>query len=357
MIYRDVPHAKGPTGWVVHGPFPARWVALFIAMVLLPLGVSTGFLAFGQDHLVCSSSQCTVTKHKPPFDDTTDTFSRAAFKRAEPSVTVTVTTGSKGGKTGVVMLHVNGETDRKLRSSDAKDAEATANEIRRALEADSPIDVTVRSSMAFFVVAPLAILAAIASLLSFFRGIGRMRLTLVRTGAALRVRRSIFGIPISTSEVSLDGVVDVRVQTRSVTDFWTPKGRSTPGGRLVLVDRAGRPRPITNEFYRGETLHYRAAVDLRARLGFSPAPGGAEETLAQIAPVTVPLASRIGFAWAGMCCGSIAGPFLTVGFGHLVGILGPKNDMPGEWFIPGLAFGAIAGAVFAFRLSRPKLPR
>lgn len=205
---------------------------------------------------------------------------------------------------------------------------------------------------------PICFALALLSFWSVFRAAGRFTLRIVRGGAALAVRRSIFGIPLGTRELPLHGVVDVLVEERRASDFWTAKYQTEPFGRLLLRDHHGAIVPVTPRFYRGVTLHYQAAISLRRCLGLPPYPGSVEERIAHIPPVVTPVGTRLAFLFVGFSVGAIFGPLVSILFGVASGLV-PRGagDEGLSWLGFGAIVGAVAGgsiAVFASRAHQPR---
>jgi hypothetical protein len=365
MTYREA-SVHSIEGDVTHGPFPVRLVALAFMALSFALAPIALLFASASDTLVCQAqglgtperaALCTLTQHRPPAHDTVVSFDRREL--TEGNVRVDVVTGSKGHKTGIIVLHLARGDERALLSTGTNEADRVAAELGSALSTGKAIEVELHNArmVGLFGLGLLAL--GFWAAYSFFKVAGRFRLTVLRGGAALRVQRTLFGIPVGSHEVPLDGVADVHVLSTSINDFWTPKGMTTSMSRLALVNRAGTVTPLTARSFPGETLHYRAAASLRALLRLEPLPNGVEETLARIPLVVRPIGMRIGAAWAGLCLGSVLGPVVAFVFGRATQLMPYTRGGPADsnWIVGGAAMGAAVGVAIAVRMTRPKLPR
>ena len=360
MTYRHM-ETRAIEGRVVHGPFPVRWAALIFMVVGLVFALGATCFALASDSLVCvPEGTCVVTTRRPPFATKTYTLERGELT-GEGRVRVERIVGAKGHVSGRVILHSDRRPERALLETSVEEAEHVAAEANLALESRRALDVTIRNGKVSALVAlGLLVLGAWAAY-SHFKNAGRMWLVVVRGGVALRVVRAIFGVPIASRELPLEAVEDVRVDTTEIDDFWTAKGMKTAMGRLELVDRNGAVTPLSDAYFTGKTLHYRAAAELRAILGLEPRDGGAEEVLAKTKLVVTPTGTRFGFAWLGACCGFLLGPLVTLALGVATGLM-PYRDRAGgdidtAWFLTGSALGAFAGVAIALRATRTRLPR
>jgi hypothetical protein len=192
------------------------------------------------------------------------------------------------------------------------------------------------------------------------RRAGAVRVSFQHDGS-LRVERRVLFVPIGARSLSFHGATDVTLEWKTESDFW--KGRHElprQVGRLVLVTRTGS-FPLTDEFWPGKTLHYRAAAELRRAFGFSP--GTLEQELHTLEntlerPLIAQSASqRFGLGWAGACVGSLAGLALLGVIGLAFGFLRMQDGVEPWMLIVGSGGGAISGIAIAMHLSRARPPR
>jgi hypothetical protein len=237
----------------------------------------------------------------------------------------------------------------------ARDAAA---KIEAGIDGSRPFDVEVRGVWWRFVFAVVLLAMSISLARSALDGVGRFRLEIVRDGSALVLRRSVFGLPVAWSEVALGGVVDVEVERADRDDFWRSRAEApTPAGRIILRDRFGAGRPVTDRFYPGRAVHLSAAAALRAILGLMRRPGGVEEVLAALPLVTTSLGMRVTLSWLGLTCGLLVGLCAYGVIGLALGLLRGRDGPDGWASGVGAGGGAIGGVLLVLYLTRPRRPR
>lgn len=351
MAFRE-PALKPRSGSVVYGPFPLRAAHLALSTLLLLAGLAVAGVAFSRDHLVCTpGARCVMTRSLP---SRTTGFPMSSLSDARVDIERT----SKGGSYGRVVLVFEGGRELRLQQASPERAAEVATSIRAGLAGQQPIDVTLRGPWwaGLFALGLLAMGLALAY--SGAQGRGRFRLEITHGGAGLRVQRRFLAIPVSSRDVSLEGVVDVRVEGGKVREMSLSRGEDpSPAGRIVLVDRSGATRPVTESFFRGQAVHLRAAAELRALLGLDPMPHGVEAQLASLPPVTTPPGTRFAMAWAGVGVGTIAGMALLGLAGLALGVF-RMSDPIEVWVVAiGGGGGAIAGVALALYFTRSRPPR
>ncbi|WP_437735492.1 hypothetical protein [Sorangium sp. So ce1335] len=351
MVFRE-PAFQRASGSVVHGPFPIRTTRLVASILLLLGAIVVSMLALSKDHLACTpGARCVLTRAIPPR---TTGFPASSLR----DVRVDIKRGSKGGSHGVVVLVVDGGHQLSLQQVSPERAAEVAAAVRAGLAGARPIDVTLRGP---WWVLPLGLgLLAMGLTMAYSstKGLGRFHLEVTRGGAALRVRRLVLAIPISSREVSLEGVADVRVEGGKLGEMWLGKGEApTPAGRLVLVDRSGATRPLTAAVFPGQAVHLRAASELLRILGLERQRHGVEEQLASLPRATTPIGTRIGAAWIGMTVGALAGLGLLGLAGVALGLLRTSDPIEAWLFAVGGGGGSIAGVALALYLTRSRPPR
>ncbi|MGK3996542.1 hypothetical protein [Sorangium sp. So ce1024] len=351
MVFRE-PAFRRASGSVVHGPFPIRAARLLVSIPLLLAAIIVTALSFSKDHLACTpGARCVLTR---ALASRTTGFPMASLR----DVRVDVRRGSKGGVQGAVVLVLDGGHQLSLQQVSHERATEVAAAVRAGIAGQQPIDVTLRSP---WWVLPLGLgLLAMALTMAYSatKGLGRLHLEITRGGAALRVRRLVLGIPVSSDEVSLEGVTDVRVEGGKLGEPLLGRGEApTPAGRLVLVDRSGATRPLTAAVFPGKAVHLRAASELRQLLGLAPQRHGVEEQLAALRPTTTPLGTRIVVLWVGVCVGAVAGLGVLGLAGVALGLVRTSDPMEPWLLVTGSGGGAIAGVALAVYLTRRQPPR
>jgi hypothetical protein len=350
MVFRG-PVFKPTSGRVDYGPFPIRQGRLAASFAALLVALLMALFVLEQEHLTCTpGASCVVTG--------TILSQRRAFPTAAlRDARVVIERGSKGGEQGVVVLVVDGAREIRLQSAPPAEAAEVAATIRARVASKQPIDITLQRSQWLWIPALGALVIGITMACSALKGFGRFRLDVVKGGAGLRARRSIFGVPVSSHEVSLEGVTDVRIEGGVLGEMWLGRGETaSPAARIVLVDQAGAGRPLTATVFPGQAVHLRAAAELRAILGLERRPGGVEEQLAALPMVTTPLWTRVGLSWIGVTVGSLLGVGLFGALGLALGLL--RASELEEWHVAiGGISGAIAGVAVVVYRTRARPPR
>lgn len=246
MTYRRH-SAHALSGRVVHGKYPSKVLPLvgmlFCFAVAFPFGVWT----FGSQTLSCpASGQCVVRNHwtvlssYPPFERSSITSVRVL----------------RGGRADEGVVGVMSD-ERRLYGSqlmDADRAQRLVDEINEPLGSGKAFEVVTDRGYLFGIVALLWLLIGSAPGYFFFKDlvVGRLIIDVVKDGAALRVKRTLLGIPFAGHEMALDGVVDV----------------TTERGRIVLVGRDGKRANLTKFTLPDDPVYVRTAAALREILGF-----------------------------------------------------------------------------------------
>jgi hypothetical protein len=334
MAFRG-PVLKPTSGRVDYGPFPIRQGRLVASFIALFVALLLTLFALEREHLVCTpGARCVVSG---TILSRTRTFPAAALRDAR----VDIEHGSKGGKHGVVVLVIDGAREIRLQRATPAEAAQIAANIRTRLAGKLPINVTLRNP--WWLLLPALGLLAIGVTMAYsaLKGLGRIRLDIVQGGAALRVRRSIAGVPVSSHDVSLEGVADVRIEGGVLGEMWLGRTETgSPAARIALIEHTGSGRPLTATVFPGHAVHLRAAAELRALLGLERRPGGVEEQLASLPMITTPLQTRIALSWIGVTVGSLLGIGLFGAVGLALGLL--RASEVEEWHV---AVGGISGAI------------
>jgi hypothetical protein len=338
-MFRRAAERPLPKGHVVHGPFPARLRFFGMALACAVVGTAFTFLALMTEHVECpASGMCTRD-------------GRAMFERAElRGAHVEQRTGSKGAKYGVVVLDLDGGGRRELMQVDPARADEAAARIRGAIASGAPIDETFHGPR---YIAPFGIAGMIAAVVLVVLGLSKMgRFDLVVDGPSLKIRRSLYGVPLGSRKISLDRVCEVRVERGTVKNVLRQRyEKDIEAGRLHLVYESGEDVPLTRELLPGHAVHLGAAKALRSALDLEPDARDDDE-LARLPMRTFP--ARFAFVWAGMSTGSIIGMALFWSSLLFFGLREPEGWMLA---LGGAGVGAIAGAALAFHWTRPRLPR
>jgi len=316
--------------------------ALFLGVMMLFLGLSAQ--RFQCDAGV--NGECTV--------DGAHVFERSQIR----SVRMDIERGSKNSKYGVVVIQVGGRADQRLMRVEPDQALVAMRSIQGALEVNAPIDIELHGPR---LVLPFGVAGLVASVVLMWLALskmGRCDLVVSQDGSTLDVRRSVFGLPLGTMQVRLDGVERVVIE-RGLTTAARFRRRSepsmTPVARLRLDTRSDK-LPLTLAMFPGHALHLRAASALRSALLLAPDEADDAE-LAAIPMRTTPLGQRIGFAWAGLTTGSMLGLALFGISLVLVGKTTMRGNIEGWVFAAGAIPGAIAGVAIVFHATRTRLPR
>ena len=342
MIFRT-PATNRLSGTVSYGPFPIRKGRFAVSFAPLFIAALMPFIALEEEHLVCTpNALCVVTHALIPRRRT---LPMAALR----DVRVDIEHGSKGATHGVVVLVPERHGELRLMRATPSDASEAAAAIRAGIKGQRPIDVTIHGPRLVLLLGLGGIVMWLSLAYSALKGLGRLRLDIVREGASLRVRRTIFGVPVASHEVSLGDVVDVRVKSGKLGEAWLSRGQApSPAGYVFLVSRSGLSCPLSARALPGEAVHLRAAAELRALLGFAPERGGVEDQLAALPMVTMLLGQRIGLCWVGVTVGGLAG----AAFYGLIGLaLGQLKPAEGTLAV-GAVIGAIAGVLLVLHVTR-----
>ncbi|KYF83262.1 hypothetical protein BE11_37350 [Sorangium cellulosum] len=351
MVFRE-PAFRRASGSLGYGPFPIRAARLLFSVLLLLGAIVVAIVALSKDHLACTpGARCVLTR---ATTSRTIGFPMSALR----DVRVDVRRGSKGGSHGVVVLLLDGGHQVSLQQVSHKRAAEVATIVRASLAGEQRIDVTLRGPWWILPLAIGMLAMGLTMAYSATKGLGRFRLEITRGGAALRARRFVLGIPVSSHEVSLGGVTDVRVEGGTLGEMWLGRGEApSPAGRIVLVDRSGAARPLTEAVFPGQAVHLRAAAELRALLGIERERHDVEEQLASLPRTRTPLGTRVAVAWAGTTVGAIAGVGLLGLAGIALGLLRTSDPIEAWLIAVGGGGGAIAGVALALYLTRARPPR
>lgn len=351
MAFRE-PAFHPASGSVRYGPFPVRTGRLAFALLLVLVALVVALVALAQDHLTCTpGATCVVTR---AFPSRTLWFPMSALRDAR----VDIERGSKGGSHGMVILVMDDGRELPLQRVTPERAAEVGAAIRAGLSSEQRIDVTLRGPWWTFPFALVMLAITLSMARSAAKGLGRFRLDVTRGGAALRVQRYLLAIPVSSREVSLEGVADVRVERGTLGEGWLNKGEApSPAGRIVLVDRSGATRPLTDAFFPGEAVHLRAASDLREILDLERRRHGVEEQLASLPRVVTPLGARVAALWTAAAVGAVAGLALFGLTGLALGLLRTRDPLEVWHIAAGGGGGAIAGVALTVYLTRSRPPR
>ncbi|WP_437782432.1 hypothetical protein [Sorangium sp. So ce1097] len=350
MAFRQ-PGFHRASGSVVHGPFPIRVTRFLISILLLLAAIIVAMVSLSKSHLACTpGARCVLARGIPAR---TTGFPMSVLR----DVRVDMKRGSKGGTQGVVVLVLDGGHQISLQQVSPERATEAAAAVRAGIAGQQPIDVTLRGPW-WLLSLGLALLASgLTMAYSATKGLGRFHLEITRGGAALRVRRLVLAIPVSSHEVSLEGVADVRVEGGKLGEMWLGKGEApTPAGRLVLVDRSGAARPLTAAVFPGQAVHLRAAAELLRILGLDRQ-RHVEEQLASLPRATTPLGTRIAALWIGATVGALVGVGVLGLAGIALGLLRTSDTIEPWLLVAGGGGGAIAGVALAVYLTRSRPPR
>ena len=351
MPFRDAA-PRGIRGSIPYGPFPVHGGGVSISLVFLVVALAALVGALDEDRVVCTPGASCVVSHRLMEDP--QPFPSSALRGAD----VTIERGSKGARYGVVTLVLASNTRIRLARTDPSSAEDIAARIRSAVDAQAPVDERIRGPWWAGIAAAVFVALGIASARSSLRGLGRIRLELLRDGAALGVRRRVLGVPVSSYEVSLDQVTDVRVEEGGISyPLASRHAPPAPAGRIVLGDRSGIVRPVTDRMLPGLTTHLRAASALRAALEMEPQPGGVEQKLAALTPVVTSLGHRLAYSWIGVTVGGLLGLAAYGITGLALGLLRGRDGPGVGAFAVGFGGGAALGVALVMYLTRPRLPR
>lgn len=343
---------------ILYGPFPVRLGRFFGAFAALAVAIPMCAVAFERQRLHCdfgASGTCSIESFVSLRSDV-----RFATGELRDVAVESVRRGKgKGTEYGVVVLTVSNRQHR-LMDAEPAEARAIAANIASARVDRKAYEVTLKGTPWLGLLAVVFAAMGLSMAWIALRRMGALRLTFQHDGS-LSVERRVFGVPIRTHSLSLHGVTDVQLEWRDESDFW--KGRyelPRQVARIALVTR-DRSLPVTDEFWPGRTLHYRAAAELRRCLGFSPGALASElhvleNTLERPAIARTP-AGRFGVGWAGACVGSLLGLALLGVVGLSLGFLRMQDGIEPWMLIVGSGGGAVSGVALALHLVRPRPPR
>jgi hypothetical protein len=273
----------------VHGPFPARMRFFAFALVAAFIGALFTWLALHTERLVCpAAGVCTI--------DGRPRFQRARVR----DVHIEHRKGSKNAKYDVVVFDLEGGGKIESMQVEPDYGNDAVLHIRDALASNKPWDETLTGPR---YLAPFGIAGMIASLVIVFFALSKMGhfdLVVDPNGQTLRVRRSLFLVPLGTNDVPLDRVVAVELERGALTPGLKQRyEKDVPACRLLLVRRDGEKVPLSKALFPGHALHLRAAAALRAALAIEP-DGRDDQELAAIPMRHWDRGSRLAFAWPGV---------------------------------------------------------
>jgi hypothetical protein len=308
-------------------------------------------MALEWESFSCSpDGRCTVSHRVVPWSDRS--LARSALRGAR----VEQASGSDGAGIGRVLLSVEpGPQVRSMEVSTGTATDAVAT-IDAAIRDGRPFEVTLHAwgSLGLWLA---ALAGMVVCTVQAMRERALLRLELVRGGETLRVGRPL-GVTSDAGELALEEVMDVVVEVgspaRSLHDF-DREDDPMVAARIVLLDRAGAPRPLTSRFLLGHAVHLRAAVALRALLELPPRQGGPEDQLAALAPTPMPTGVRTMFMLFGLAVGFSVG-FLVFVVPALYA--GGMDALPSSLhYVVGLGIMGCVGAalILAAKWTRPRL--
>jgi hypothetical protein len=343
-MFRRAAERPLPKGHVVHGPFPARLRFFGMAFACAFVGTMFTLLALMTEHVECPASGMCTRDGKAMFD-------RAELR----GVHVEQRTGSKGAKYGVVVLDLDGGGRRELTQVDPEQAEEVAARVRGAIASSAPIDETLHGPR---YIAPFGIGGMIVGVVLFVLGLSKMgRFDLIIDGPTLKVRRSLYGVPLGTREVSIERVREVLVERGTVATVLRQRyEKEIEAARLHLVYESGDDVPLTRGLFPGHALHLHAASALRSALGLEPNARDDDE-LARIPMRKWDTGTRFAFAWIGVTTGALLG-LLVLGLSLIaLGLTSAHANIEGWMLASGAGGGAIGGVALVFHWTRTRLPR
>ncbi|HEX4515641.1 MAG TPA: hypothetical protein VH054_18970 [Polyangiaceae bacterium] len=346
MMFRQAAPRTWPKGHVVHGPFPARMRFFGFAFAALFIGALCTWMALHTERLACpAKGVCTI--------DGRPRFQRANLR----DVRIERRKGSKSSEHDVVVFDLASGTRIESMQLETDDGNDAVLHIQGALASGQPWDETLTGPR---FLAPFGIAGMLASLLIVFFAFSKMGhfdLIVDEDAQTLRVKRSLFLVPLGTKTVSLDRVERVELGHGAISPGMRQRyEKEIPACRLVLVRRDGELVPLSKAIFPGHALHLRAAAALRTALALEPNAKDDEE-LARIPMRHWDLGSRFGFAWGGVTTGSMIGAAL---FGLTLAVLGwinPRANIEGWMMGIGGGLGALGGAGVVFHYTRTRLPR
>jgi hypothetical protein len=349
MTYRDAT-PWGPTGRVVHGPFPVRLGRLALGLPGLFAAPLFLVMAFSDGHLDCNqkTDRCHYEEAGLVRQSLTFALHRVRGVRVEIK---------QNGKTrsGVPYVELD---DRELALADVSvdEAQRFADRLKQALaRKPATLSLDLEAERAALVPAGFFVLLTISALFAALRSIGRVLMS--AEGGTLRLTRSIFGVPTWRGEVDLRGVTDVEVEWEHRKSFWTQRfSAGDTYGRLVLV-RGTEREPLTRAAFPGYHLHRRAEHALRELLALSPRTPAQEAAQAARASAYAPPpilggpGGTIFLVWIGVCVGALAGFPLGWLLLRPFGLAGDRSPSDAVFAI-GVPLGVALGITTAFALRR-----
>ena len=343
---------------VRYGPFPLRIGRFFGALAGFVGSLVVSLVALETQHVHCDFSAegtCSIETHVSNHDD-------ARF-RSSDLMGVRMETARKGkgkGKEYGIVVLVLPRGEYRLLDAEPDEARAIVASIESAKSRGSEFRTTLTGPRWLLVLGAVFALMGVSMAWIAMRRMGAFVLSIGHDGSLLIERRAL-GVPVGARSLALHGVVDVALEWSQEKDFWTSRSEAPrPAGRVVLVFRDRRV-PLTDEYWPGQTVHYRAVVELRRNLGFPPSAletelHTLENTLVRPAMAQTG-AGRFGLAWLGACCGAILG-LAALGLGLLsLGLMRMSDGIEPWMVIVGSGGGAVAGVGLALYLARPQPPR
>lgn len=341
-----------------YGPFPMRFGRLFAAFAALFVAVLSAALALETQYLECDfrdGGACSL-------ESVASLRSSARFASTElRGVRMESVWRGKGKGTeyGIVVLNVAAREYR-LIDTDPERAREIVRNVEIARERRTTLRETIAGRRWLLLVTAVTGLMTLSFLRTAVRRMGALKLTLGHD-RSLRVERRIFGLPLGARMLSLHGTTDVGLEWSDERDFWM-RSHEVPRrvGRIVLVQGDGRV-PVSEDYWPGKTLHYRAAAALRRALGF--APGEVERELhaleaSRIVPAMAQTAAgRFGLYWAAVCCGSLGGLAIFGVVGLAFGLLRMSDGLEPWMLLTGSGGGIGVAVALVHYLTRPQPPR
>lgn len=330
----------------MHGPFPARMRLFAFALCALLVGAMFTWLALRTERLACPATGTCTIDGRPKFE-------RANVR----DIRIEHRTGSKSSKYDVVVFDLaNGTRVESMQVEPGYGNDAVLR-IRDALASNKPWDETLTGPR---FLAPFGIAGLVASIVIVFFALskmGHLDLVVDPNGQTLRVRRSLFLVPLGTKEVSLERVERVGLERGAIDPGLKQRyEKDVPACRIVLVRRDGEKVPLSRALFPGHALHLRAAAALRAALALEPDARDDAE-LAAIPSRHWDMGSRIAFAWGGATTGFLLG-FALFGITLLLlGWINPRANIEGWMMAVGGGLGALGGIGVVFHYTRTRLPR
>jgi hypothetical protein len=345
MVFREAAARTWPKGHVVHGPFPARMRFFAIALALSFVGAMFTWMALQTETLACPSSGTCTIDGRPRFE-------RSNLR----DVHIDHRKGSKGSRYDVIVFELDQGRIESMQLETDKSEGPTAR-IRAALASGEPWQETLTGPRHL---APFGIAGMIASLVALFFGLAKMGhydLIVEPDGRTLRVKRSLFLVPLGTKYVSLDRASEIRLERGAMTPGMKQRyEQDIPAARLLLVRRDGETVALSSTLFPGHALHLRAAAALRTALGLE-ADERDDAELAKIPMRHWNLGSRFMIAYPAVTTGALVGLAMLGLSLFALGWINPRANIEGWMMICGFGLGALGGAGIAFHYTRTRLPR